>query len=301
MTWNPLLPSLLLASLVQIGQPLPASRTVGRTPIAGGTSHQFQGVAFDLPRGWTLQVVQGVTALSPTGAAPDEGHLLISNPASRKLDGAEVEAAVDQTTRSFQPAAQRQGPPQRLRFGDLEGRRYVYSWTDARGRTLEIRVHGFLGQGAGCALVSYGTAEVLAQRQPQLLRILGSMGVAPAKAPAATNPNPPELVGTWIWISSFQATNGGGSQSGRQLTLLADGGFSYVANSSSSNPYGGTAGQSSERGTWSATADALTLVTGGVPRTYRLEKRNHPRNRQDPMIVLDGQAYVTATFKPPWR
>jgi hypothetical protein len=35
--------------------------------------------------------------------------------------------------------------------------------------------------------------------------------------------------------------------------------------------------------------------------SYRLEKRNHPKNVGDPMIVLDGEAYVTATLKAPWR
>ncbi|HZV69137.1 MAG TPA: hypothetical protein VFG10_06315 [Saprospiraceae bacterium] len=32
-----------------------------------------------------------------------------------------------------------------------------------------------------------------------------------------------------------------------------------------------------------------------------LEQRNHPKNVNDPMIVLDGRAFVTAYNKPPWR
>jgi hypothetical protein len=33
--------------------------------------------------------------------------------------------------------------------------------------------------------------------------------------------------------------------------------------------------------------------------TYPFEKRNHPKTG-DPMIVLDGDAYVTAYRKNPW-
>ena len=33
----------------------------------------------------------------------------------------------------------------------------------------------------------------------------------------------------------------------------------------------------------------------------KLEKRNHPKNVNDPMIVLDGDAFVTATQRPPWK
>lgn len=32
-----------------------------------------------------------------------------------------------------------------------------------------------------------------------------------------------------------------------------------------------------------------------------VEKRNHPKNVRDPMIVLDGQTFVTAYNKPPWQ
>lgn len=35
-------------------------------------------------------------------------------------------------------------------------------------------------------------------------------------------------------------------------------------------------------------------------RTFELEKRNHPKNVSDPMIVLDGQAYVATTAREPW-
>ncbi len=40
-------------------------------------------------------------------------------------------------------------------------------------------------------------------------------------------------------------------------------------------------------------------ATGRVT-TYQLEKRNHPKNN-DPMLLLDGQSFVTYYQKPPWR
>ena len=30
------------------------------------------------------------------------------------------------------------------------------------------------------------------------------------------------------------------------------------------------------------------------------EKRNHPKNKRDPMICLNGECYVTFSNKPPW-
>jgi len=59
--------------------------------------------------------------------------------------------------------------------------------------------------------------------------------------------------------------------------------------------------QSADSGTWTATEGTLTTHSrGGKTSTYRLEKRNHPKNVRDPMIVLDGQTFVTAYSKPPW-
>lgn len=38
----------------------------------------------------------------------------------------------------------------------------------------------------------------------------------------------------------------------------------------------------------------------GKVASYALEKRNHPKNKRDPMICLDGQCYVTFYNKPAW-
>jgi hypothetical protein len=109
-----------------------------------------------------------------------------------------------------------------------------------------------------------------------------------------------ELVGKWCWISVTTA-NQGARQSSRCITLNGNGTYTYVGATDSYNPYGGAASQSTESGTWTATDTTLTAhARGGRTTTYRLEKRNHPKNVRDPMIVLDGQAFVTAYNKPPW-
>ena len=109
-----------------------------------------------------------------------------------------------------------------------------------------------------------------------------------------------ELVGKWCWISVTTA-NQGAYQSSRCFTLNGNGTYAYAGASDSYNPNGGASSQSADSGTWTATESTLTTHSrGGKSSTYRLEKRNHPKNVRDPMIVLDGQAFVTALNKPPW-
>src|ERR1017187_1605440 len=109
-----------------------------------------------------------------------------------------------------------------------------------------------------------------------------------------------ELVGKWCWIT-VTAANQGAGQSSRCITLAGNGTYTRVGESDSYNPNGGAASQSADSGTWTATETSLTTHSrAGKTTTYGLEKRNHPKNARDPMIVLDGQAYVTAYSKPPW-
>jgi hypothetical protein len=110
-----------------------------------------------------------------------------------------------------------------------------------------------------------------------------------------------ELVGKWCYMS-----NSLNSSSNRCITLNADGTYSYSSESSRSvntaEVYGGTSSQGLDQVTWYVQGNRIyynsqTQELG----SYRLEKRNHPKNVGDPMIVLDGEAYVTATPKQPWR
>ncbi|MBY0434971.1 MAG: hypothetical protein K2U26_12750 [Cyclobacteriaceae bacterium] len=110
-----------------------------------------------------------------------------------------------------------------------------------------------------------------------------------------------ELVGQWCYMNMNL-----NSQTSRCIVLNADGTYTYSEESSRSvntpDLYGGTSSQGGDRGTWYVQGDRIyynsqTRGTG----SYRLEKRNHPKNVNDPMIVLDGEPYVTTTARAPWR
>jgi hypothetical protein len=126
-------------------------------------------------------------------------------------------------------------------------------------------------------------------------------GTAAAPPAAQTGAVPTELVGKWCYLNMTS-----NSQSSRCITLNADGTYTYATESSRSvnteTVYGGTASQGGDEGTWWVKEDRIYYrsKTQGEG-SYRLEKRNHPKNTSDPMIVLDGEPYVTATLRPPWR
>ncbi len=110
-----------------------------------------------------------------------------------------------------------------------------------------------------------------------------------------------ELVGQWCYLKMTSS-----AQSSRCLTLNEDGTYSYFSGSSrsvSTNELsGGTSSQDTDTGTWYLSGDRLyyhSAATGNG--SYRLEKRNHPKNVNDPMIVLDDEPFVSATQRPPWR
>lgn len=131
-------------------------------------------------------------------------------------------------------------------------------------------------------------------------------GVAPAKAGAQASGNGQELVGKWCDMHTMMSTQGqGGSSRMACMELKADGTYTYNAESSRSvntnTFYGGTNSQSSDSGRWSYDGARLTAHSrSGKVASYALEKRNHPKNKRDPMICLDGTCYVTYYNKPAW-
>jgi hypothetical protein len=129
--------------------------------------------------------------------------------------------------------------------------------------------------------------------------------VAPAKAGAQVSGGGQELVGKWCKMSTFTANQGGGSSRSTCFELRADGTYVYQHEGSMSatapGMWGGTASQSNDAGRWSVKGNQLTAQSrSGQVNTYALEKRNHPKNKRDPMICLDGECYVTFYNKPPW-
>ncbi|MEP6796272.1 MAG: hypothetical protein ABJB16_18230, partial [Saprospiraceae bacterium] len=114
-----------------------------------------------------------------------------------------------------------------------------------------------------------------------------------------------ELVGKWCF-TNVNSYNQGASSSSECVTLNADGTYLYHNESSRSvntpDYAGGTSSQTDDNGTWYVQGDRLYVHSQTVgDASYKIEKRNHPKNVNDPMIVLDGRTFVTAYNKPPWR
>src|SRR5687768_2927516 len=111
---------------------------------------------------------------------------------------------------------------------------------------------------------------------------------------------PSELFGKWCYMSNVNAGSGG-RMSNRCFTLYENGTYEYYSETSSSGPVASSASQESDSGTWTATATTITRNSRSLgTETYTLEKRNHPKTG-DPMIVLDGDAYVTYSPRRPWE
>jgi hypothetical protein len=113
--------------------------------------------------------------------------------------------------------------------------------------------------------------------------------------------NPADLVGQWCYLQRST-----GSYSGRCITLRADGTYLYVRESSRSvqteEVAGGTSSQDSDSGTWYVEGERLYYFSAMEGSgSFRLERRNHPINTTDPMIVLDDEPFVTTTRRAPWK
>jgi hypothetical protein len=127
----------------------------------------------------------------------------------------------------------------------------------------------------------------------------GGVGGGGSSSREGAGANPPELVGKWCYMSNVNNYSGG-RMSNRCFTLNADGTYEYYGETSSSGPAASSASQESDAGTWTATATTITPRSSKTgAKTYRLERRNHPKNG-DPMLVLDGDAYVTFHKRDPW-
>lgn len=109
-----------------------------------------------------------------------------------------------------------------------------------------------------------------------------------------------ELVGKWCKMSTLTMSSGGSSRS-TCFELKADGSYTYQHEGSMSAQTGSMASQSFDAGRWKVSGSQLIAQSQrGTVSTYALEKRNHPKNKRDPMICLDGECYVTFYNKAPW-
>jgi hypothetical protein len=105
------------------------------------------------------------------------------------------------------------------------------------------------------------------------------------------------LVGKWCYVN-VTSTNSASSE--QCIIVNANGTYEYYAERSTSGSNGSTASQSSDSGTWWIENNHVFYNSQSQGEgSYELIKRNHPKTG-DPMIVLDGTAYVTFYKKSPW-
>lgn len=112
------------------------------------------------------------------------------------------------------------------------------------------------------------------------------------------------IVGKWCWVNT-SSTSSSSYNSSKCIVINGNGSYEYYAEGSISGygggGYGGSSSQSSDRGTWKLEGNRIHVQsqTEGY-KVYSFEKRNHPKNG-DPMIVIEGDTYVTYYKKAPWR
>jgi hypothetical protein len=123
-----------------------------------------------------------------------------------------------------------------------------------------------------------------------------------ANALAQNNDQPiaQELVGKWCYIN-LELTSDLVTSS--CITLNADGTFEAVLDRSTI-PVGNsipTNLQDSDTGKWWVKGNRLFYNSSANGKgSFSLQKVNHPRLENTPMIVLNGIAFATASSKDPW-
>lgn len=126
-----------------------------------------------------------------------------------------------------------------------------------------------------------------------IILLLAIQAVAQGRVPA-------ELCGRWTYYSGGGTYTGGSYSVSRWVVLNANGTYEYQGESSNSGGNGQSYGNGYDQGQWwiqGETLCAKSSVTGESTQ-YPLELRNNKNG--DPMIIIDGDAYVTATQRTPW-
>jgi hypothetical protein len=295
------------------GKPIPYPARIGPdsmtlTDSTSGAALTFRKVSggSGLDDGGQTPSSQGGSSDGATG--DDEGY----------DEGEEGDELPGQAPRGVSGGAAGSGDGSR---GATGGGALVGSWRNQQGMTLQLNADGsailngqryhYLDDGSTITFVasdgqmpfpytlSGNTMTVMVQGQPVVYTRAGGGAGGKRAGGLGGGGNPPDMVGTWCWIN---VSNSGqvSSSSNNCFVLNPDGTYEYSGESSNSNAFGGTASQSSDRGTWQVEGSQVHVSSqqqGQV--TYQLEKRNHPKTN-DPMLCLDGSCFVTYGQKPPW-
>lgn len=275
--------------------------------LQGGKEQIWCGIAIDLPADWRTQPgEQDALLLLPPdfgqSGVLDEVYALCGDGSLKSLDAADVVEQLQGALNQIQPGLTPRGTARAAKFGALAGKEFVFGGATPDGQDVEARVFAFPTPGGIRALLGLGFPGKLTARARVVTSMLGSLrtqrGAAGQETGGAAAAQ--ALAGQWVYFSSFTANNGGGSSNQAVVTLRADGTYDYNAENCSTNPFGAAWGDARSTGTFVVRGDAIVFTPRGEePVSYRLEKRNHPKNN-DPMIVLDGKAFVTATQRRPW-
>lgn len=167
--------------------------------------------------------------------------------------------------------------------------------------------HIILSTAQGNVMFAYqinGNQLSLTANGKQITYQRGTSGASAVSGNTKTGNVAQELVGKWCW-TNVSTTNSGGSSSSECIVLNANGTYEYNSERSmdvnTSTFYAGTASQGSDQGTWWVQGDKIfyNSQTRGQG-SYQLQKQNHPKTG-DPMILLNGEPYVTFYQKQPWR
>jgi len=113
---------------------------------------------------------------------------------------------------------------------------------------------------------------------------------------------PSFLCGTWQYMSWGGTYTGGSYSVQRHFTLYPNGTYEFYAESSNSGGNGNAGGSTRDTGRWWVEGNvqaARLCARNQSGENFQFELRNHPKTG-DPMIVLDGDCYVTATQRQPW-
>jgi hypothetical protein len=265
-------------------------------------------------QGTSLSITVGTTTTKYTYS--HEGNLLtlsggdLDGKVAFSRSGSETPAVSEKNTPT--PTTQTYGNTDKNLLGLWSGNGEMIEFkTDGKcvylGNTFNYQIsqdHIILSTGQGNATFGY---KVTAK---QLTLTANGQQVVYNRAEGSGSPGiqskggqsiPMELVGQWCYMN--MNTN---SQTSRCISLNADGTYNYSFESSRSvnteTISGGTSSQNTDHGTWYVQGDRIyyNSQTSGQG-SYRLEKRNHPKNVNDPMIVLDGEPFVTTIYRAPWR
>lgn len=112
------------------------------------------------------------------------------------------------------------------------------------------------------------------------------------------------IVGTWCWTNASGVNTNATSSNTRCIVFNSDGTYQYTyegsISGSNSGYYGGSASQSADHGTWKLNGNSISVISASAGAiTYSFQKKNHPKTG-DPMIIINGDAYVTYYQRSPW-